>query len=316
LGWAVQDYVGHTDGEIVGGQEGDRLTAIKQGVLRSGIGTRTETTVTFQGETHYYDLTVEPLRDAHGVIAGVTCSAVDITPVKQAAVELERLNQLKTEFLGMAAHDLRNPIGGILALSELLYHEVATVLTEEQLGFLSNIDRSSKFMLQLIDDLLDISSIEAGHLHLNRHPSDPRKLLEYNVGINAKLARQKQIHVDLQIEGALPKLSLEEGKIEQVLNNLISNAVKFSQPGAVVAVRAGVHDGGVLISVRDQGPGIPETERDKLFQPYGRTSVHSSERSTGLGLAIARKIVEGHGGRIWVESQVGVGSVFLFTLPH
>jgi len=317
LGWAVQDYVGHTDGKIVGGQEGDRLTAIKQGVLRSGIGTRTETTVTFQGETHYYDLTVEPLREAHGVIAGVTCSAVDITPVKQAAVELERLNQLKTEFLGMAAHDLRNPIGGILALSELLYHELATVLTEEQLGFLSNIDRSSKFMLQLIDDLLDISSIEAGHLHLNRRPSDPRKLLEHNVGINAKLARQKQIHVDLQIEGALPKLSLEEGKIEQVLNNLISNAVKFSQPGAVVEVRAGVHDGGVLISVRDQGPGIPETERDKLFQPYGRTSVDStaSERSTGLGLAIARKIVEGHGGRIWVESQVGVGSVFSLHAP-
>lgn len=149
LGWAVEDYVGHTDAETVGRQEGDRLTAIKQGVLRSGIGTRTETTITFQGETHYYDLTVEPLRDAHGVVAGVTCAAVDITPVKQAAVELERLNQLKTEFLGMAAHDLRNPIGGILALSELLYHEVATLLTEEQLGFLSDIERSSRFMLQL-----------------------------------------------------------------------------------------------------------------------------------------------------------------------
>ncbi len=109
LGWAAEDYVGHTDGEIVGEQEGDRLTAIKQGVLRGGIGTRTETTVTFQGETHYYDLTVEPLRDAYGVIAGVTCSAVDITSMKQATVELERLNQLKTEFLGMAAHDLRSP---------------------------------------------------------------------------------------------------------------------------------------------------------------------------------------------------------------
>ena len=311
LGWAVQGYVGHTDREIVGGQEGDRLTAIKQ-------GTRTGTTVTFQGETHYYDLTVEPLRDAHGVIAGVTCSAVDITAVKQAAVELERLNQLKNEFLGMAAHDLRNPIGGILTLTELLYHEVATVLTDEQLGFLSDIERSSKFMLRLIDDLLDVSSIEAGHLHVNRRPSDLCKLLEHNVGINAKLARQKQIHVDLQIESALPKLSLDEGKIEQVLNNLISNAVKFSQSGAVVEVRARVHDGGVLISVRDQGPGIPETERDTLFQPYGRTSVRSTtgERSTGLGVAIARKIVEGHEGRIWMESQVGVGSVFLFTLPH
>ena len=313
LGWAAQDYVGHTDAEIIGGQEGDRLTAIKQGVLRSGIGSRTETTVTFQGDTHYYDLTVEPLRDPHGAIAGVACSAVDITPVKQAAVKLERLK------LGMAAHDLRNPIGGILALSELLYHEVATLLTEEQLGFLSDIERSSKFMLELIDDLLDVSSIGAGRLILNRRPSDPRKLLrEHNVGINAKLARQKQIEVGLQIQSALPKLSIDEGKIEQVLNNLISNAVKFSQPGAAVEVRAGVHDCGVLIAIRDQGPGIPETERDKLFQPFGRTSVAStaSERSTGLGLAIARKIVEGHGGRIWMESQVGVGSLFLFTLPH
>ncbi len=141
-------------------------------------------------------------------------------------------------------------------------------------------------MLQFINDLLDVSSIEAGHLHLNRRPSDLCKLLEHNVGINAKLARQKQIHVDLQIEGALPELLLDEGTIEQVLNNLISNAVRFSQPEAVVEVRAGVHDGGVLISVRDQGPGIPETEYDKLFHPFGRTSVNSTanERSTGLRL--------------------------------
>jgi two-component system sensor histidine kinase/response regulator len=97
-----------------------------------------------------------------------------------------------------------------------------------------------------------------------------------------------------------PRLSLDEGKIEQVLNNLISNA-----------------DGGALISIRDQGPDISEAEQVKLFQPFGRTSVRSiaGERSTGLGLAISRKIVEGHGGRIWVESQVGVGSMFLFTLP-
>jgi two-component system, sensor histidine kinase len=318
LGWAVEDYVGHTDGEIVGGEEGARLTAIKQAVLRSGIGLRTETTVTFQAETHYYDLTVEPLRDAHGVIAGVTCSAVDITPLKQAAVELERLNELKNEFLGMAAHDLRNPIGEILILAEVLGDEVATVLNEEQLRYLSGIRKSSKFMLQLIDELLDVASIEAGLLHLDRRRSDLGKMLKRNVRLNAKLARQKQIQVDLQIEGALPKLSFDEGKIEQVLNNLISNAVKFSQPGTVVEVRAGVHDGSMLISVRDQGPGIPETEREKLFQPFGRTSVRgtASERSTGLGLAIARKIVEGHGGRIWMESQVGVGSVFLFTLPR
>jgi PAS domain S-box-containing protein len=317
LGWAAEAYVGHTDAEIVGGEQGGRLMAIKQGVLRSGIGTRTETAVTFQGETHYYDLTVEPLRDDLGVIVGVTCSATDITPLKQAVVELERLNQLKTEFLGMAAHDLRNPIGSVLAVTNFLCDDVATVLTAEQLGLLFGIRRSSEFMLQLIDDFLDLSSIESGKLSLNRQPSDLRKLLKHNIGLNAKLAWQKHIHVSLHIEGALPELPLDEGKIEQVLNNLISNAVKFSQPGTTVEVRAAAQDGEVLISVRDWGPGISEAERVKLFQPFGRTSVHSTagERSTGLGLAISRKIVEGHGGHIWVESQASMGSVFLLTLP-
>jgi signal transduction histidine kinase len=237
--------------------------------------------------------------------------------LKQAVVEFERLYQLKNEFLGMAAHDLRNPIAGILILAEVLRDEVAAMLTEDQLQYLSGIQRSSKFMLQLIDELLDISSIEAGHLHLNRRGSDLSKLIERSVRLNAKLARKKQIHVGFQIEGALPRLSLDEGKITQVLNNLISNAVKFSQPATTVEVLASAHEGGVLISVRDKGPGIPEAEQAKLFQPFGRTTVRSTagERSTGLGLVISRRIVEGHGGRIWVESQVGVGSVFLFTLP-
>jgi signal transduction histidine kinase len=231
--------------------------------------------------------------------------------------ELERLGRLKTQFLGMAAHDLRTPIGHILSYSDFLREDAAAVLTGEQLEFLSVIRSSSEFMLQLIDDFLDVSSIESGNLRLDRCPLDLRKLLEHNVLLNAVLAQKKSIEVSLQIEGALPTLSLDEGKIRQVLNNLISNAVKFSQPGTVVTVQAMAEGGGVQISVRDQGPGIPEGERDKLFQPFGKTSIRSTagESSTGLGLAIVRRIVEGHGGRIWVESKVGVGSVFFLTLP-
>jgi signal transduction histidine kinase len=172
--------------------------AMKQEVLRRRIGTRTEATVTFQGEAHYYDLTIEPLRDVKGGVIGITCAVADVTPMKEATGELERLNHLKTEFLGMAAHDLRNPIGNILVFAGLLRDEVASVLTEEQLGYPSDIKSSSKFMLQLVEDLT-ISSIELGNLHLNRCPSDLRKLLEHNVGLNAKLARQKPIHVSLQI---------------------------------------------------------------------------------------------------------------------
>jgi len=231
--------------------------------------------------------------------------------------ELERLNQLKTQFLGMAAHDLRNPIGHILSYSQFLREEAAPVLNAEQLEFLSVIQSSSEFMLQLIDDFLDVSSIESGHLRLNRLPSDVGKLLAYNVPLNAVLAQKKHTTVTLEILGALPVLSLDTGKITQVLNNLISNAVKFSQPGTAVVVRAVTYAPGVEISVIDQGPGIPAQEISKLFQPFGKTSVLSTagESSTGLGLAIARKIVEGHGGRMWVESKIGVGSVFRFTLP-
>jgi len=237
--------------------------------------------------------------------------------LKQASAELERLDRLKTQLLGMAAHDLRNPICSILAVAEFLCNEEAKIVREEQLGLLSAIRSSCEFMLQVIDDSLNLDSIESGNLQLNRRPSNLRKLLEHSVGLNAKLAWRKHVHVVLQIESALPKLSLDEGKIEQVLNNLISNAVKFSQPGAAVEVRAWTQDSGVIVSVEDQGPGIPEAERAKLFQPYGRTSVRSTtgERSTGIGLTISQKIVEGHRGHIWVESQLGVGSVFFFMLP-
>lgn len=232
-------------------------------------------------------------------------------------IELERLNKLKTQFLGMAAHDLRNPIGIILSFSGFLREDAAAALNAEQLEFLSTIESSSEFMLSLIDDFLDVTAIESGNLRLDRRPSDPRGLIEHNVSLNAVLAQKKQIKVALHIEGVLPMLSLDRGKIEQVLNNLISNAVKFSQPGTEVAVSAAAESGGVLITVRDQGPGIPESERSKLFKPFGKTSVRSTagESSTGLGLAIVRKIVEGHGGVIWVESEVGAGSVFQFTLP-
>lgn len=317
LAWAQQDYVGHTDAEIIGGEEGARLMAIKQEVLRSGIATRTEATVTFQGEVHYYDLTIEPLRGLDGGAIGITCAAADVTPLKEAAMELERLNHVKTEFLAMAAHDLRNPIASILAVAEFLHDEVATVGTEEQLGYVSEIRDSSEFMLHLVEEFLELSSIESGNLHVNRSPSDLRMLLERNVGRNSRLARRKRVRISLQIESALPKLSLDGGKIEQVLNNLISNAAKFSQPGAEVVVRAWAQNGGVIVSVQDHGPGIQDAEIDKLFQSYGRTTVRTTtgERSTGLGLAISRKIVEGHGGRLWVESQVGVGSVFQFMLP-
>ncbi len=232
-------------------------------------------------------------------------------------VELEALNEQKNRFLGMAAHDLRNPLGVILAYSEFLEAEAGGGLNDAQREFVSTIKRTSEFMLRLVNDLLDVATIEAGQLKLDRHSADLLQIVRQNVTLNRVLAARKQITVDLDLPATLPRIPFDAGKIEQVLNNLLSNAVKFSHPGTAVRVRVACADGFATIAVQDHGQGIPEDDLPKLFKPFSNTSVRGTagEQTTGLGLAIVRRIVEGHGGRIWVESEVGKGSTFSFTLP-
>lgn len=232
-------------------------------------------------------------------------------------VELAQLNEQKNQFLGMAAHDLRNPLSIIRAYSDFLIDEAADILSEEHNGFLSVIRRSSEFMLQMVNDLLDVAEIESGQLRLDLHPQDVAALVERNVALNQVLAARKGIELILAQDGAIPNILADGSKIEQVLNNLIGNAVKFSYPGSTVQVCLSCENGWVVISVRDEGPGIPAGERDRLFQPFAKTSVKSTggEKGTGLGLAIVRRIILGHGGEIWVESEVGEGTTFYVSLP-
>ncbi|MBC8039940.1 MAG: HAMP domain-containing histidine kinase [Opitutaceae bacterium] len=231
--------------------------------------------------------------------------------------ELQKLNEQKNRFLGMAAHDLRNPLGVILNYSEFLEAEAWTVLNEEQREFVTTIKETSEFMLRMVTDLLDVAAIEAGQLQLDRRPVDLAGLILHNVTVNRVLSARKEIAVELEPVPVLPPISLDAGKIEQVLNNLISNAVKFSHRGTIVRVRLTFADGMVTVAVQDQGQGIPAADLPKLFKPFSKTSVRSTagEQSTGLGLAIVRRMIEGHGGRIWVESEQGKGSTFSFTLP-
>ncbi len=237
-------------------------------------------------------------------------------------VALEQLNEQKNQFLGMAAHDLRNPLGVIMMYSEFLLEEASCVLDEEQNEFLAIIHSSAEFMLHLVNDLLDIAKIESGELQLEVQPMDLVTLVRHNVALNRVLASRKHIKLYLKTKEAPDSsFSLEANvdvyKIDQVLNNLITNAIKFSEPHSEVNVSVFREGDDVIIAVQDEGPGIPADEIDKLFNPFARTSVKSTagEKSTGLGLAIVRKIVVGHGGRIWVESEVGRGSTFYVALP-
>ncbi len=230
---------------------------------------------------------------------------------------LESLNEQKNRLLGMAAHDMRNPLGVIMAYSDFLETEAASVLDPTQMEFVNTIKTTSEFMLNMINDLLDVSTIESGQLRLSLSPVNLSELVRHNLNLNRVLAHQKQIDLLFSSPPELPDLLLDKAKIEQVLNNLIGNAVKYSHANTKVTVEIFFDGSMVHVSVADQGQGIPQEDLTKLFKPFGKANVRTTggEQSTGLGLAIARKIVEGHGGRMYVKSTVGEGSTFSFTLP-
>lgn len=236
----------------------------------------------------------------------------------QKNVELERLSEEKNRALGMVAHDLRNPLANIVGLGQLLEAEVGVRLDAEHREFLATIVEIGLGMSRMVADLLDVAAIEAGRLSLNRQPTDLGHLVTRNLARNRALAARKQIAVSMGAIPSLPLIPMDGDKIDQVLDNLIGNAVKFSHRGTDVAVEVeSPVDGCVTVAVRDRGQGIPATDIAGLFKPFSRGSVRSTagEASTGLGLAIVRKVVEGHGGRLQVSSEVGKGSTFSFTLP-
>lgn len=231
--------------------------------------------------------------------------------------QLATLNVQKNEFLGIAAHDLRNPISVILMYAEMLQGMLNQNLSGKQLEFLTTIHRMSEFMLQLLDDLLDISAIESGTLTLNRRVQDYLALVRHSISLNSLLAEKKQMTITLECADPLPMLALDANKIEQVLNNLLSNAIKYSHPRTLITVRISPQANVLLTEVSDHGQGIPADDLPHIFQTFYRASVRATqgEKSTGLGLAIVKRIIEGHGGTIDVTSDVGAGSKFSFSLP-
>ncbi len=232
-------------------------------------------------------------------------------------VQLDQLNNLKNQFLGMAAHDLRNPISSIIMFSEFVLESDDYHISEELRMIMDVIRTSSGFMLHLLEELLDVVKIESGKLQLNYEKVNFETFLKKNTEINALLAAKKEIKLVLNIPQPLPEIAIDPIKIEQVLNNLISNAIKYSHNKTTVTINAFSTGQYVLVSVQDQGQGIPENEIQKVFVPFSKISVKGTagEKSTGLGLSIVKRIITGHLGRIWVESEPGKGSTFSFTLP-
>lgn len=239
-----------------------------------------------------------------------------IADLEEKNQKLRELNDLKNKFLGMAAHDLRNPITAISGYSGLLLTDKKSFSEEKHDEFIGIINKTSQQMSSLVNDMLDISVIESGKLELHLQRGQLGKLIEERIGLIGFTAGKKNIQIHKTI-APIPEILFDANRIGQVLDNLISNALKFSPPGSTVHVSLERKGDKACVSVKDEGAGIPLDEQSKLFQGFQKTSVRptSGEKSTGLGLAIAKKMVEAHHGTIGVSSKVGSGSIFSFELP-
>jgi two-component system, sensor histidine kinase and response regulator len=230
--------------------------------------------------------------------------------------QLRELNILKNKFIGMAAHDMRNCLSAINGYSQLLKEDRKELTEKTQDEFLNFIFDGSEKMLTMLNDLLDVSVIESGKLQLNLQLTSFKSLIDHHLQINRFFANKKNIRLQPDLH-EVPKCRVDAGKIGQVIDNLISNAIKFSKSGTTTLVSLRERKGKLVFSVKDEGPGISEEDQAKLFQHFQKLSARptAGESSSGLGLAISKKMIQAHKGSLNVTSQLGLGTTFSFEIP-
>jgi signal transduction histidine kinase len=231
--------------------------------------------------------------------------------------ELEAASQHKSEFLANMSHELRTPLNAVIGFSEVLREKMFGELNEKQAEYVQDIHASGRHLLSLINDILDLSKIEAGKVELELSEFDLPNTIDGTLTLVRERAARHGLEMGLSLDDRLGMIVADERKVRQILLNLLSNAVKFTADGGRIDVEAGLHDGAIEISVSDTGVGIAPEDHEAIFEEFRQVGGdHAGKREgTGLGLTLARKFVELHGGRIWLESAAGEGSTFTFTLP-
>ena len=237
--------------------------------------------------------------------------------IEEKSRQLEAASRHKSEFLANMSHELRTPLNAIIGFSEVLLERMFGEVNEKQIEYLEDILSSGRHLLSLINDILDLSKVEAGRMELELTTFDLPQTLENALTLVRERATRRGVGLDLAVDGQLGEFVGDERKIRQVLLNLLSNAVKFTPEGGRVGVAARLANGAVEIAVSDTGIGIAPEDQEAIFEEFRQVGGDYSQKreGTGLGLSLARKFVELHGGKIWVTSAVGKGSTFTFTLP-
>jgi PAS domain S-box-containing protein len=333
-GYSAQDVIGQPVQQLLPpDRKNEEIQIIEQ--LKYGRSVEHYETVRLHksGKPINVSLTVSPIKNAVGEVIGISKIARDTTTRMQAEeqlrvsnerislanAELARAARLKDEFLAGMSHELRTPLNAILGLSEALLEEIFGELTEEQREHLTTIEQSGRHLLELINDILDLSKVESGKMELDIKSVSVRELCESSLSFVKQQAHHKRIKLDCHIDSGLIDVEVDERRLRQVLVNLLSNAVKFTPDGGCVQLQAradSFHET-VELSVTDSGIGIAPENIGKLFQPFVQLDSSLSRRyaGTGLGLALVRRIAELHGGSVRLESQEGKGSRFTVTLP-
>ena len=230
--------------------------------------------------------------------------------------QLEEASRHKSEFLANTSHELRTPLNAILGYTELIQDNIYGDVPDKIREILERVQSNGRHLLGLINDVLDLSKIEAGQLTLSIADYSIKEVVQTVVTAAESLAAEKKLSLRTEIAEDLPLGEGDERRITQALLNLVGNAIKFTETGEV-AVRAAAVNGAFQVAVADTGPGISAADQQRIFEEFQQVDSSSTRKKggTGLGLAISKRIIELHGGRIWVESEIGRGSIFRFTLP-
>jgi PAS domain S-box-containing protein len=332
-GFASRDeLLGRSAFELVAPRDYERVAtnmrrAIKEGTVRG----MEYTLLRADGSEFPGELSTSILKDAAGNWIGHITIARDITERKRMEQEIQNMNEhlklqnkelekasrAKSDFLARMSHELRTPLNVVMGFAELMLDQVPGEVNEEQRHCLDDILTSSRDLLGLINEVLDLSKVEAGKVKFRRRNiALPEVVKSVTSAMMAVLSQRKQ-SLDVDLDDGLPLVQADEARLRQVLFNLLSNASNFTPNRGKIRIETSGKDGWCQVSVSDNGIGIKEGDLKQIFDPFYQadSSMTREKKGTGLGLTLVKEIVEMHGGQIWVESKYGKGSRFTFTLP-